>query len=310
MTQSVKIVFLGTPTFACPVLAALKVDPRFEIMAVITQEDKPVGRKQILTAPPLKEKALELGLPVHQPVKLNKDVQLLEKIKNWEIDFLVVVAYGQILSQKVLDLPKIKAINIHGSILPLYRGASPIEQSLLNNDKETGISIMEMTLKMDVGPVYETLRLPILDSDNNSTLREKLSELGAKELPDILIKIKENVLTATPQDESKATYCQKITKEAGHINPLEESAEQIIGKLKAFNPWPGISLKIQDKQCKILQAELTYQSNPAPGKFIIENQQLFLGTAKGTIKINELQLEGKNPMPTKVFLSGNQRLFI
>lgn len=308
MPTPVKIVFLGTPEFALPVLAHLAADKRFEIAAVITQEDKPFGRHQTLTPPPIKKLAIELNLAVFQPVRLNRDHALLEKIQSWKVDFLVVVAYGQILSQKVLNLPSVKSINIHGSILPKYRGASPIEQSLLNCDAETGISIMEMTAKMDEGPVYEIHKIAIGHTDDNLTLREKLSQLGAIKLPDCLVKIKQGQIKPTVQDESKATYCQKISKQDGQINPQVETAQKIIGKLKAFRPWPGIFIKVQGKNCKIIQAGIS-NKEISPGKFLIENKKLFLGTASNNLEIFELQLEGKKPLTTSDFLLGNSQLF-
>lgn len=308
MPTPVKIVFLGTPDFAVPILANLAADKRFEIVAVITQEDKPVGRHQILTPSPVKKLAIELNLPVFQPIRLNRDQDLLEKIQSWKIDFLVVVAYGQILSQKVLNLPSVKPINIHGSILPKYRGASPIEQSLLNSDTETGISIMEMTAKMDEGPVYEIHKIPIEDTDNNSTIRQKSSQLAANVLPNSLIKIKEGEISPMAQDESLTSYCQKISKQDGQINPKVETAKHIIGKFKAFTPWPGIFIKLQEKNCKIIQVKISNKSLPA-GEFLIENKQLFLGTSNQSLEILQLQLEGKKTMSTNEFLIGNSRLF-
>ncbi len=308
MTTPVKIVFLGTPEFAVPVLDRLASDPRFQIMAVITQEDKPVGRHQTLTASPVKTLALQLNLPVLQPTKLNKDQELLEEIKSWNIDFLVVVAYGQILSRKVLALPRVKAINIHGSILPKYRGASPIEQSLLNSDLETGISIMEMTAGMDQGPVYEIHQIPIGNQDDNLTLRHTLSKLGAEKLPDCLIKIANSEIQPSIQDESQATYCQKIIKQHGQIDAQIESAESIIGKLKAFKPWPGISIIIKEKVCKIIQARISEQIL-SPGIFQIQSGVILLGTTSKAIQIDEIQMEGKKSMTTEDFLRGNSQLF-
>lgn len=308
MSEKISLVFLGTPQFACPFLEKLANDERFTVLAVITQEDKPVGRKKILTASPIKLLASQLNLPIYQPTKLNQDQALIEKIATLKPDFLVVVAYGQILNSKVLALPVIKPINVHGSILPRYRGASPIEQALLNGDQETGLSIMEMVKAMDAGPVYHILRQAISPIDNNTTLREKLSQLGATHLPDILVKIKNHQLEAHPQDEAQATYCQKITKDDGNIDPQKQNAKQIYNYWRAFTPWPGISLTIGGKKLKILDLEEVNQPVPQPGSFEIIGKQIFLGTAQGTIEIKKLQLEGKNVQDCASFLNGNRQL--
>jgi methionyl-tRNA formyltransferase len=308
MSDKINLVFLGTPQFACPFLEKLANDQRFKVQAVITQEDKPVGRKKILTASPVKQMALQLNLPLYQPSKLNQEQALLDELTQLQPDFLIVVAYGQILSSKVLKIPKIKPINVHGSILPMYRGASPIEQAILNGDEETGLSVMEMVKAMDAGPVYQVLKCPININDTNTTLREKLSHLGAHELPDLLIKIKKGDLIAQPQLEEQATYCQKITKEDGQIHPAEQTALQIYNRWRAFIPWPGINFKIQNKNLKLLELEIVNSPILAPGKIDVSGKNIFLGTSEGTLSILKLQLEGKNAQEAAVFLSGNRAL--
>lgn len=309
MPTPLKIVFLGTPEFACPTLKKLIDDARFTVQAVITQEDKKVGRKQELTFSPIKKMALAHQIPVFQPIKLNKDRPLIEHLQKLQPDFLVVVAYGQIVSQEILDIPKIKPINIHGSILPQYRGAAPIEQTLLNGDQYAGISIMEMTLKMDQGPVYEIHKIPLIEQDNNPSLRQKLSQLGAEKLPDCLIKIATGELIPVIQDETKASYCQKISTEDGLIKPETETARTIIGKIKAFTPWPGTFIIYKNQKIKINQAVLTDLPATRPGQFMINNFQLFLNCQDRLIEILELQLEGKKSLPTKTFLNGKAALF-
>jgi methionyl-tRNA formyltransferase len=309
MSEKINIVFLGTPEFACPFLEKLATDSRFQVKAVITQEDKPVGRKKLLTPSPIKELSQKLNLPLFQPIKLNKDLDLLSNLEKIAPDFLVVVAYGQILSNKVLQIPRIKAINVHGSILPKYRGASPIEQALLNGDSITGLSIMEMVKAMDAGPIHQILELPIADNDNNQSLRKKLSEFGASQLPDLLIQIKKGELSAIPQNETLTSYCKKINKEDGNVNPTQQTAQEIINHWKAYSTWPGIFLKQKEKTLKLIQIELNNTISPTPGNFEIINNQLFLGTKKGTLEIKTLQLEGKTIQDTKSFLSGNKQLF-
>lgn len=309
MTQPIKIVFLGTPEFSCPFLSQLANDSRFDLLAVITQEDKKIGRKQILTPPPVKQLAIQLNLPIFQTEKLNKDFLIIDKIKELQPDFLVVIAFGQILSTEILAIPKIKAINVHGSILPKYRGASPIEQVLLNGDSKTGLSVMEMVKAMDAGPVYQTYELPISTEDNNQILREKLSKLGSEKLPSTLIEIYNGTLQSHSQIDSEATFCNKISKEDGLINPTIDSAETIFNKYRAFSNWPGLYLKIQNKILKLHKVNISEQKLP-PGKFQFDNQNIYLGTTTKAIQIVELQLEGKTQQSSKVFLQGNSNLFI
>jgi methionyl-tRNA formyltransferase len=308
MSDKTTIVFLGSPVFACPFLAELAGDDRFEVQAVITQEDKPSGRKMILTPTPVKTMALQLGIEVFQPAKLNKDQTLIAHLTALKPDFLVVVAYGQILSQKILDIPGIKAINVHGSILPKYRGASPIEQSILNNDTVTGLSIMEMVLKMDAGAVYSVIPEPIAPHEDSQTLRLKLAALGHKALPEILLKIQNQQLTPVPQDENQATYCQKITKSDGLCNPLTESAAEIYTKYRAFIIWPGIYISVKGKKLKLLDVIPSPEGSAAPGSFLIDNDKILLGCREGNLLVRQLQLEGKKAQSAKDFLTGNRHL--
>jgi methionyl-tRNA formyltransferase len=270
MPDKTTIVFLGSPAFSCPFLAKLVTDDRFDLQAVITQEDKPSGRQMMLTPTPVKVLAGELHLPLFQPHKLNRDKDLIEYLKKLKPDFLVVVAYGQILNQTVLDIPSVKPVNVHGSILPKYRGASPIEQALLNDDRETGLSIMEMVLKMDAGGVYSHLPVKIEPDQDSYSLRLKLAELGSTALPDLLIRIKNRQLTAFPQNEDQATYCQKIIKIDGLCNPLLESSSQIYNKFRAFKIWPGIYLSLNGKSLKLLEISPTPGPNPPAGRCVVK----------------------------------------
>jgi len=309
MTEPIKIVFLATPEFATPFLEKLASDHRFQLLAAITQEDKPVGRKKILTPPPVKQTSQSLGIQVFQPAKLNKDQALLEELENLAPDFLIVVAYGQILSKRVLQIAKIKPINVHGSILPKYRGASPIEQALLNGDQKTGLSIMEMAPSMDTGAVYQVIESAIEPEDNHLSLRTKLSQLGANELPDILVKIKSGELTAKPQNEADATYCQKIERQDGLIDPIQLTASQIYNRYRAYCGWPGIFLPFQNKTLKLLVIHPAKNESVPSGAFQVEGQKLFLGCSEGTLEITELQMEGKTAQTTSSFLAGNRQLF-
>ncbi len=309
MSEKIKLVFLGTPEFATPFLEQLHSDHRFELTAVITQEDKPAGRKKILTPSSVKETAQHLGIPVYQPPKLNKAIEILEHLEKVRPDFLVVVAFGQILNQRVLQIPIIQAINVHGSILPKYRGASPIEQAILNDDEKTGLSIMSMGLTMDTGPVYDVIETDIFPEENHLSLRQRLSQLGSKLLPELLIKIKTGQLTSRPQDESKASYCQKISKQDGLVDPQSLTAQQIYNRFRAYYGWPGIYLDFQGKTLKLLSISMVQSPKLSAGKYQIDEKRLFLGCLEGTLEILELQLAGKTAQTSAKFLSGNQHLF-
>jgi len=319
MTEKTSIVFLGTPEFACPFLEKLAADrQRFDILAVITQEDKVQGRKRLPAPPPVKTTAEKLGLPVYQPARLNKDGELLEKLEQMAPDFLLVIAYGQILSPRVLAIPSIKPINVHGSILPLYRGASPVEQALLNGDSTTGLSIMAMEAGMDTGPVYSVINCPIAPDDTSPSLRRKLSELGSAELPELLLQIKSGGLRAQPQDDSRASYCGKISKSDGLTDPAVLDANTVYNRWRAYFPWPGISVQVKEIPLKLLKIRpvkvpgnpsAPSAPSPAPGRFLISDKRLFLGCQSGAVEILELQLPGKSAQPTTTFLAGNSHYF-
>lgn len=248
--KSYSLVFAGTPDFACPALEALLEDPRFDVKLVVSQPDRPVGRKQEILPTPVKEIAQKHGIPVLQPEKIQDIQSELEAIKP---DFFVVIAYGQILPQSILNIAKWN-INLHGSILPKYRGASPIQSALLAGEKITGVSVMNIEQKMDAGAVYKTHEIQILPEDTAGSLFQKIADLGQL-LSNDLDAIARG-LSAQVQDESKATYCKKIQKEDGEIRWEEESAEEILNKLRAFTPWPGVFFFFKDKRIKVLSGKV------------------------------------------------------
>jgi methionyl-tRNA formyltransferase len=301
--EKIKIIYMGTPDFALFPLKALIEHPRFEILSVVTQEDKKVGRKQIMTPPPIKVLAQEANIPVLQPVNV-KDSEFIKLLENLKPDFIVTAAYGKILPKEILEIPKYSAINIHGSLLPKYRGASPIQQALLNGDKETGITIMQMSEEMDKGDIYLMKRLEIGKDDDLKTLAHKLSLTGAILLPFSLIDIALGSITPIPQEESKASYCTKIKKEDGEINWGKETSEQILNKIRAFSIWPNCHTFLEGKQFKILKA---YEEDGKlkPGEIeVIDETKISVGTKKGLIIPKEVQIEGKKPMQIEEFLRG------
>lgn len=300
---------MGTPDFALPSLQSLIEDERFEVITVITQEDKKVGRQQQLTRTPVKMLAEKYDIPVLQPEKVKKNTQFIECIQNLKADFIVVVSYGQILPNKIIQAAKISCVNVHTSLLPKYRGASPIQSALLNGDKESGVSIMRVEEKMDQGGIYYLKKISIDNDDNAESLRVKLSLLAGSILPETLIEIAEQGLQPIPQDESRASYCKKISKDDGALNFEEETAEELFNKVKAYNPWPSTFCLMNGKRLKIVSAKFNSTKNAEPGSFVhIDKNIIGIGTKKGLLIPLEVQLEGKKVMPIHEFLRGNKDL--
>lgn len=296
-----KVIFCGTPEFAVPFLISLMHDNEIEVQAVVTQPDKPVGREQILTPPPIKETAQQYNLPVLQPEAINED--FLELIKKMKPDFIVVIAYGMILPKEMINIPKYDCINVHASLLPKYRGASPIQTALLNGDKETGVTIMQIDEELDKGGIYLLRKVAIDSTDTSEILSKRLAEIGAIILPSVLKDIADEVLTPLPQNEDDANYCKKISKKDAHIDPKKESADQILNKLRAFTPWPGIYMDFKGKRLKILNAKDSKEKAKA-GEFKDVDGRLILGTNKDSIELFKVQMEGKNPVLAKEFING------
>lgn len=300
-----KIVFFGTPEFAVPFLDSLYNDKKIEISAVVTQPDKAAGRKKTLTPPPVKLKAQELGLSILQPKKIKNNIELFSLLKGLKVDFFIVIAYGKILPGEILNIPKYGTVNVHGSLLPKYRGASPIQSALLNGEKETGLTIMKINEELDEGDIYLLKKEPVTEKDTYESLAKKLSGIGALILPSALKDIKNGILTPIKQNDSKATKCVKFTKLDALINPSVEDAEKIFNKLRAFTPWPGIFMNYGNKRLKIIKASvISFNKHINPGELKADNKELFLGTRKGVLKIFEIQPEGKKPMLAHEFING------
>ncbi len=312
MDKKIKVVFMGTPGIALPSLLKLIEDNDISVEAVITMEDKKIGRKQILTPPPVKMLAVENGIPVLQPPSLKNNTDFINILSGLKPDLIVVIAYGHILPTEILNLPKYSCLNIHGSLLPKYRGASPIESSLLNGDKETGVTFIKMTKKMDAGPIYSLHRIKIENTDNALTLRAKLGTFGGNLLPFTIKDIVNETLEPIPQDEKNATYCKKIKKTDGRVDIKIDTADQIVRKVKAFTPWPGCYIQADDKKIKIIEAESVKDySNSPPGDLIeVKNKSLGIKTRQNILLIKKIQPEGKKNMNFQDFLLGNKDLLI
>jgi len=294
-----KVIFMGTPTYADAILAKLIDAEDIEVVAVYTQPDKPVGRKKILTPPVVKVRALEYDIPVYQPVKLREE-SVVSELLEIECDYIVVAAYGQILPKPILD--HAPCINLHASILPQYRGASPIQQTLLNGDKQTGVTAMLMEEGLDTGDI---LKIKIIDVDKDEMLEglfDKLTYLAAELTLDVL----ENFTNLTPQkqDDTKASYCKKITKADGLIS-FESDAQDIFNKYRAFTPWPGVYLENGLKIKKMKYSQKSYSG--VAGKIVAIEKEFIVVTCKqGSLEIFNVQPQSKKEMSVIAYINGKR----
>lgn len=300
-----KINFFGTDTFACIILQEL-INVGFNVVCVVTKPDDYVGRKRVLTESKVAVLAKEKNISVEKPEKLANFSEVLEK---YNADINVVCEYGKIIPESVLFLPKFKSVNIHGSILPKYRGASPIQFALMNGDKETGVTLMKVDKEMDHGDIISTAVCNITNDDIEPKLREKLAKIGAELLIKELKFIKENgsFSNSKPQNHSEATFTRLIDKQDGLID-LSNTSEEILNKFRAFVKWPGIFMFYNDKRVKITDINFNpfninfEKQNIFP--FFIKDKQLFLICADNKlIKINKLQFEGKNEISDRDFIN-------
>jgi len=307
MSKPLRVVYAGTPDFAVPALQAL-IDSPHEVVAVYTQPDRPAGRGRKLRASPVKQLALEQEIPVEQPPSL-RDEEAQAQLASYDADVMVVAAYGLILPQAVLDTPKHGCLNIHGSILPRWRGAAPIHRAILAGDEETGITIMQMNAGLDTGDILLIKSLPIGPKDTTAILHDQLAELGASALIETLELLAEGKLDPQVQDDSLTTYADKLAKEEGIID-WSEPAEAIARRIRAFNPWPVAQTTHGDKMLRLWMAEALDQAASAePGKVIAESKQgIDVACGEGTLRITQLQLPGGKPMHIPAFLNGRTLL--
>ncbi len=294
-----KIVFMGTPEFAVPTLKLLIEN--HEVIGVVTQPDRPAGRNNKLRPSPVKEVAIEAGIPVFQPKRL-RNPEAIEELKQWDADFHVVVAFGQILPPAVLDLPKIAPINIHGSLLPRWRGAAPIHAAIRAGDSETGITIMIIDAGLDTGPMLTKRAIPIENGETAQTLHDKLSQIGAELLIETLPKVVSGEVKPQQQDDSLATYAPQIKKEEGQID-WSQSAQSIERLVRAFTPWPGTFTFWDGKQLKIHKG-INGEGTAPHGHVVEQNGQIAIGTGDGLYYPHEVQLAGKTRISITDFANG------
>ena len=303
MTKT-KIVFMGTPDFAVESLEALYKND-YDIKLVITQKDKKRGRGKKLQHTPVKEKALALGLEVCQPENIN-DQDIVSVLKDIEPDFIVVVAFGQILKKEILDIPKYKCINVHASLLPKYRGAAPINWAIVEGEKETGITIMEMAEGLDTGDMISKVSVEIEKDDNYISMHDKLSFLGADLLVKTIEDIKNDEAKFTPQDDSLSSYASMIYRGTGKID-WNSSGKDIINLMRGLVPWPVAFTNYKEEPLKIYSAELIERFNKDESGMIVKvsDEGLFVNCEDSTLIVKEFQFPNKKRMLVKDYLKGN-----
>ncbi|MCU7917626.1 MAG: methionyl-tRNA formyltransferase [Candidatus Thiodiazotropha sp. (ex Epidulcina cf. delphinae)] len=304
MSEPLKIIFAGTPEFAATALAALLTTDH-PITAVYTQPDRPAGRGRKVQLSPVKQLALEKGIEVRQPPTL-RDLSAQQALAALEADLMVVVAYGLLLPQAVLDAPGLGCINIHASLLPRWRGAAPIQRAILAGDRESGVTIMRMEAGLDTGPMLYTLKTPIHADDTGGSLHDRLADLGAQALLACLPGLAEGTLQAELQDESLANYATKLDKQEGLID-WSQPAEVIDRKVRAFNPWPVAQCRYGDKmirlwRCQPLAADIAAE----PGRVLRTGKAgIDVATGQGLLRILELQMPGKRAIPAGDFVNAH-----
>jgi methionyl-tRNA formyltransferase len=309
MKNKLKIIFAGTPDFAVPAFKALIADAGFEIIAVITQADKPVGREQALTPPPIKIVALENNLKILQPEKIKN---IKGEIAALKPDFIAVIAYGQIIPPEILAIPKFGCVNIHGSLLPRWRGAAVIQAPILAGDRETGVTIIKMDKGLDTGPIIAQMKINILKNETAETLHDELAKLSAQMLPETLKAFARGEMELKKQDDKSATYARELKKEDGKID-WNKSALEIERKVRAFTAWPGTYGKFEignlkfEKILKILETDnkVIPINKFKVGEIFLEDKKMAVQTGEGALAIKKLQLEGGKPMSAEEFLRGH-----
>lgn len=297
-----KIIFMGTPDFAVNSLEAIN-DAGHEITLVVTQPDKPKGRSGALQMSDVKQCALKLGIPVFQPEKI-KDPAAFDKLKGYECELIVVAAFGQIIPEEILKFPKYGCINVHASLLPRLRGASPIQTAILEGDAETGVTIQQMGVGLDTGDILSQSRIPIDKDDTGGSLFDKLADLGAELVVKTIEDIGEGRIRPCPQDEDKASYAKKIDKSMGRIDWNMDACE-IERLIRALDPWPSAFSSLEGRMVKIWKAQTVPGTDAAPGRVTdVRKDGISVACGSGLLIIKEIQLEGKKRMPVHDFLLG------
>ena len=305
--KPLKIVYAGTPDFAVPALQAL-IQSKHQVIAVYTQPDRPSGRGRKIQFGPVKQVAVDAGIAVEQPNSL-KDEDAQEVLANYQADVMVVAAYGLILPQRVLDLPTYGCLNIHGSLLPRWRGAAPIHRAIQAGDKETGVTIMQMAAGLDTGDMLLKVPSPITAEDTGQTIHDKLASDGADALLKVLEFVAADALTPEVQDESLTCYAHKLEKSEAEID-WSQSAQQIDQTIRAFNPWPVAFTTFNGKPLRIFMSKVENEQLTEPSGTVINEspEGISVVTGEGVVSFSRLQLPGKKAMDVKDFLNGRSLL--
>jgi methionyl-tRNA formyltransferase len=294
-----RVVFMGSPDFSLPTLKALARS--YEVIGVVTQPDRASGRGRELKAPPVKTLARQLGIPVIQPEKLRLP-EAMEQLHTWHPELIVVAAFGQILKKDVLELPQFGCINVHASLLPRWRGAAPINAAILHGDEETGVTIMQMDVGLDTGPMLSKRSIPIMRDDTAGSIFDKLSRLGSDLLSETLPDYLSGKLTPTPQPEESVTYAPMLKKEEGQLD-FSRDVNEIERRIRAFNPWPSAFMDFDGALLKVHRARVE-SGEASVGQRLIYQNQPAIGARGGILILEEVQPAGKKPMNGKSFLAG------
>lgn len=302
--SSLKIIFAGTPDFAASALTAL-IQSKHQVVAVYTQPDRPAGRGRKLRASPVKEVALENNIPVLQPETL-KNSEAQDELRHFNADVMVVAAYGLILPQVVLDIPRLGCLNIHASLLPRWRGAAPIQRAIAAGDKESGITIMQMNAGLDTGDILQLFPCPILETDTGGDLHDRLAEIGAKAIVEVLEDLESEKLAPTVQDDALATYAHKLDKKEAQIN-WQQSASKIERLIRAFNPWPVAFTLLNDKPLRIWQAQVLSENSELEAGTVIrcDKKGIDVSCDEGVLRLLKLQPSGSKAMDVASFMNGH-----
>jgi methionyl-tRNA formyltransferase len=299
--KSTTIVFMGSPDFAVPSLRRLA--EYFSVVGVVTQPDRPAGRGRKTSAPPVKHVAADLEIPVIQPRRLSRDQDAMRKLQAWDPDLIVVAAFGQILKPDVLELPMHGCLNVHGSLLPRWRGAAPLNAAILHGDRETGVTIMKMDAGLDTGPILNQQAMPIRDDDTAGSLFHKMAKLGAELLINTIPAYLQGEMMPKPQDDALATYAPMLTKADGELD-FNQTAAYLSRQVRAYQPWPGTFFAWQGSRIKVHTAHAIQKPSPGNGKLIIVDGYPAVGTMDGILVLDQVQPAGKKSMPGDVFLHG------
>ena len=300
-----RIVFIGTGEIGLPTLQTLLSSSEHELVGVVTQPDKPTGRSQKITAPPIKVALSQTNVPILQPARI-KSPEAIEQIRAWNPDVIVVMAYGQILPRAVLDVPRIACLNLHASLLPRHRGAAPIQAAIVAGDRETGITVMYVNEGLDTGDILLQKPLEISPNETGGSLHDRLSELAPCALGEALRSLRDGTAPRTPQTSADATYAPKLSRDDGEID-WTEPAEFIERKIRAFNPWPGAFMRLAERNLKIFSATII-DLNGKPGEILRSDTGLVVAAGKHALSLGEVQWEGKKRMSADEFRRGHESI--